>query len=102
MSGKVFPYVKQSAERIPLYIDFTGRLPDDEDIDTASVTVTELVSGTDVTSAILLSSAVATPRVNAVFIAGTTGTRYKVTYLVATTPSSYIFESDAYLDVLDV
>ncbi len=102
MSGSLIFESKQSAEVKPYFYDYTGGLPDGESLVTAAVTVTEFATPfTDVTSAMLNSSTVVSPRVNIVLQAGTSGTRYKIRYLMTTT-SGYTLEGDAYIDVKDI
>lgn len=99
----VIEFSKQPAERFPVTIDLTNRLPTAITISSCTVAAIDLTTLGDATSTVLLSgtATVSGGKVTGVVRAGTSGRTYKVTF-TATLSDSSILEEDIQMDVLAI
>lgn len=88
---------KQPAEKKPFTWDFTNLLPTGETLQGTSDVKIFDGSGTDVTSSMLVSKTISSPKLTAVVQGGTNLSDYKMTFIGRT--QTYTFEEDLTLKV---
>lgn len=94
------PFLKQPTEKYLIAVDYTTELATGETIASVTVTAYEVLTGTNVTSTVIDSTATTTTLGKAVIKAGTSGKKYKITFVV-TTSLGYILEDDLFMIVLN-
>lgn len=94
-------FTKQTNEKYPITVDFSGVLNTLETISNVSVVGYDS-SNSIVTSTIIDSSSIATSNtVSAIVKAGTNKERYKITFVI-TTNSGCVYEEDVFMKISNV
>ena len=89
---------KQPSEVFTIDVNYLARLAVGETVISKIVIVTEVLTGSDVTTAIVKISAIITPKVYITLQGGTDGMDYKIT-VKATTNSNNVLEEEVIMHV---
>ena len=100
-AGMQNDFIKQPAEKFPISIDFTNRLPSGLTISTVTLAALDLSTNSDVTTTIFggTSGTVSGNKATGTVRAGTNGHAYKLT-ITATLSDSSILEEDLNMSVV--
>ena len=92
-------FVKQPNEKIPVSVDFTDVIGTTESIESLTVSAYDS-AGTDVTSTMIVSSEIQSGDVCLAYVqAGTTWSKYKITFKASTALS--VYHEEVYIFVID-
>ena len=95
-------FEKQSGEKLPKAIDYTGRLPEGTTVSSATMSAILYPDGTDMTATVLDGVAtVTTTRITQMVKAGVSGKDYRITYQ-ANLSGGGILEDDLLMQVRDL
>ena len=93
-------FEKQPSEIIPISMDFANLLDTGETITTLDVTITDS-EDTDLTSTLLVGSAIVGSIAKVTVQSGTDGERYKITIQIVTSNSA-LYEEDVFMKVYEI
>ena len=95
-------FFKQPSEQYSIGFEFAGKLPSSTNLSSGTVSAKDLATGTDVSTTILGSTNATIVGTQAMVMvkAGTTGAKYKITFLVLLTNGN-VLEEDVQMVVDD-
>lgn len=92
---------KQSAEKYPILVDFTNKLPTGATISSATSAAYDLVDNSDVSATLINGTTKTDTSVTVKLQAGITNHKYKITVTATLSDSFSVLEEDFYLEIID-